>query len=51
MASTQPATQKPNFDDFLVKYWEKSAVKHFTEKTYFAYFCEFVSNLFSKIAS
>ena len=48
MASTQQYTEIPNFD-VLGKILQKISCKTFHKKTYFAYFCEFVSNLLSKI--
>ena len=48
MASTQPSTQKVNLKIFGKKL-QKINCETFHRKTYFAWFCEFVSNLLSKI--
>ena len=48
MASTQPSTQKLNLKIFGKKL-QKINCETFHRKTYFAWFCEFVSNLLSKI--
>ena len=48
MTSTQPSTQKLNLKIFGKKL-QKINCETFHRKTYFAWFCEFVSNLLSKI--